>query len=171
MRLPCALLAAVAACAPALRAHPAHTAHADLDFRRGPDRLEVSVRAVADDLAAALRADGGPAVGLERTPPEQLAPRLFALVRAGLVVTAPDGTAVELRWVGHELDEDAGHARLWLYLEAPLPGGLDGARVRFTLLHEAYPGQRNTVRARDGTRETTLAFAPGDPAKPVRLGP
>ncbi len=172
MRLPAALLtAAVLVFAPALRAHPAHTAHADLDFRRGPDRLEITVRAVADDLEAALRADGGPAVSLERTPPDVLAPRLLALVRAGLRVTASDGTAAELRWVGHELDEESGHARVWIHLEAALPGGVEGARVLFRLLQDAFPGQRNTVRVRDGSRETTLAFAPGDPPKVVRLGP
>lgn len=165
------LLVLALAAATALRAHPAHTAHADMDFRRGPDRVEVAVRVVADDLLAALNAGGVAPVSFERTPPAELDARLLALVRAGLALTTPGGDPAEWRWVGRELDEDGGHARLWLYLEAPLPGGLDGARVRFTLLHEAFPGQRNTVRARDGTRETTLAFAPGDPAKPVRLGP
>jgi hypothetical protein len=164
------LLLALAA-ATTLRAHPVHTAHADVDFRRGPDRVEIAVRVVADDLLAALDAAGGPPVSLERTPTAELDSRLLALARAGLALTAPDGTAVELRWIGRELDEEDGHARLWLYLEAPLPGGLDGARVSFTLLHDRFPRQRNTLRARDGTRETTLAFAPGDPAKPVRLGP
>jgi hypothetical protein len=168
-RLP--LLFLTLAAATALRAHPVHTAHADVDFRRGPDRVEVAVRVVADDLLAALNAGDGPPVSLERTPATELDPRLLALVRAGLALTAPDGAAVEWRWVGREIDEDAGHARLWIYLEAPLPGGLDGARVRFDLLHDAFPRQRNTLRARDGTRETTLAFAPGDPAKAVRLGP
>lgn len=157
--------------APALHAHPAHTAHAEIDFRRDPDRLEVSVRVAVDDLPAALRAAGDEPEGLERLPRAERESRLFALVRAGLAVTAADGGAVELREVGHELDEDGGHGRIWIHLEAPLPGGVEGMRVRFDLLHDAFAGQRNTARVRDGARETTLAFAPGDGFRVVRLGP
>lgn len=165
------LLLVLLVLAPALRAHPAHTAHAEIDFRRDPGRLEISVRAGADDLLAALRTAAGPAGDLDPAPSAAPDPRLLALVRAGLELVDRHGAAVALRGVGQELDAEDGHGRIWIHLEAALPDGVEGMRVRFGLLHDAFPRQRNTVRVRDGARETTLAFAPGDGFRVVHLGP
>lgn len=145
--------------APAARAHPLHTAHADLEVNRTTGRLEIAVRLIADDVLAALNAGRATPLTYEKTPAADLDAALLRYVTDRLALTPAGASApVTLAWVGRETDAEGPHQRLWVYLEAPTPATLAGARVRFAVLLDTQPRQENTARLRDGARDITLAF-------------
>lgn len=145
--------------APLARAHPLHTAHADLELNRDTRRLEIAVRLIADDLLAALNTGRATPLSYEKTPAAELDAALVRYVTTHLALTPAGASApVSLAWVGREFDAEGPHQRLWIYLETPWPGELAGARVRFAVLLDAFARQENTVRLRDGRRDVTLAF-------------
>lgn len=145
--------------APAARAHPLHTAHADLELNRTTGRLEITVRVIADDLLAALNAGRAEPLSYEKTPAAALDAALLRYVTERLALTPAGAPApAVLAWVGREFDAEGPHQRLWIYLEAPWAGEFAGARVRFSVLLEAFARQENTARLRDGRRDVTLAF-------------
>lgn len=155
--------------APLARAHPVHTSHADLEFNPATRRVEIALRVIADDLLAALNTGDAPRLSYEQTPPATLDARLHAYVRRHFRLVNPAGEPAPLIWIGREFDSEGPHQRLWLYFEAPLPAGFDGARLLHGLLLEHLSRQENTARLRHGPRETTLAFVAGDDPKPITL--
>ncbi len=155
---------------PAAIAHPVHTSIADADYNRATKKLEVAVRVFADDFEAALSAVSGKKISLERTPPAEFDALALRYLRERFTVI-PTGSnqPVSLTWVGREL-KDAANV-VWLYFEVPLPGGIEGARLRHALLGEVFPDQLNSVRVRAGTRQVTLLFPPGQAERAVTFPP
>ncbi len=145
--------------APATRAHPLHTAHADLELNRTTGRPEIAVRLIADDLLAAINTGRATPLSYEKTPAAELDAALLRYVTERLALTPAGASApAVLAWVGRETDAEGPHQRLWVYLEAPWAGELTGARVRFAVLLDTFARQENTARLRDGRRDVTLAF-------------
>lgn len=158
-------IVALAAClsAPRALAHPVHASSAQADYNRATQRLEIALRLVAEDLLAALNAARERPLSFEKTPPAELDAALRAYAVEKFAVADSAGAAVALEWIGREFepaapDRPADEQTLWIYLEAALPHGVEGARLQHALLHEIFPRQQNTIRVRDGRRETTLAF-------------
>ena len=154
----------------AARAHPVHTSFAEADYHADERHLEVALRVFADDLEAALGAQVGRKISLEKTAPAELDSLIQAYLAAHFTVRAPTGgPALPFRWVGREFkDRDN---ELWLYFEVTLPGGLQGARLRHGLLVDQFSDQINTVQLRAGNRQTTLVFFPDRAEKVVLLAP
>lgn len=165
-RLPVLLFAALAL-ATAAAAHPIHTSFAEADYNRATQRLEVALRVFADDFEAALSLRAGRKVSLEKTPAAELDTLMQACLAGQFLVRPADGAPAGLAWVGREL-KDAQN-ELWLYFEFPLPGGVEGARFRHTVLCELFRDQLNSVRVRDGGRKVTLVFFPDPGEKTVRF--
>ena len=154
------LIAALGLLASAATAHPIHTSIAEADYNRATQRLEVAVRVFADDFEAALGAAIGKKISLERTPASEFDALAQRYLRERFAVVPAGGSQpADLTWIGREL-KDASN-EVWLYFELALPGGVDGARVRHGLLTERFSDQLNSVRLRDGARQTTLVFPPG----------
>lgn len=171
MRLPLLLIPLALGVLPtAALAHPVHTSLAEADYHADTHRLEIALRVFADDLEAALSAQAGRKVSLEKTAPAELDTLVQTYLAAHFTVRAPTGgPALPFRWVGRELkDRDN---ELWLYFETVLPGGLQGARLRHGLLVDQFSDQINTVRLRAGNRQTTLVFFPDRAEKVVLLAP
>jgi hypothetical protein len=132
-------------------AHPMHTAVIEIvaDGRGG---ATVSIRAYADDLAAAAGVpDGGAAADSA----------IAGYVRRGVTITDRRGRVLGLQWDGAEPAGDA----VVLRLHAAAPAGLGGARVAAGLLAERFPDQVNIVRASYGGSTRTLLFIRGEAAK------
>ena len=166
-----ALLGALAV--PAL-AHPFHASSAQADFNRDTQRLEIAIRIFAEDLLDAVNVRREQRLSYEKSPAAELDTALHGYVSARFAVAGGDGVAVPLRWVGREFDRSTEHKHdveqsLWLYVEAALPGGIEGARLHHALLQEHVRDQTNTVRVRDGAREVVLAFPPRSGPKTVRF--
>ena len=161
MRLLALVMSAALLGCPALRpapaaAHKFYTSLAQVEYNAGEKTVEVTLRVFADDLERALTRRAGREVSLERT---QDAGRLvLAYLRDTFEIRGRGGETKALKWVGMELR--AGVA--WLYVEAEMPEGLAGARLRDHVLFELFRGQVNTVSVRYPGAKADLVFARGD---------
>jgi hypothetical protein len=128
-------------------AHPMHTAVAELVHEPATREVLVTIRVFADDFGAAVGANGGAAAE--------------AYVRPRIALADPAGRPIPLRWEGVTLAGDVVQIRL----RGAAPGGLQGMRVRMTLMCERFDDQVNIVRATYAGRTTSLLFTRGDQAK------
>jgi len=142
-------------------AHKYYTSLAQAEYDAESKSMEVTLRVFADDLELALTRRAGLAVSLDRT---KNADRLvLAYLRDTFEIRNRDGEAKALKWVGMELR--AGVA--WLYVEAEMPEGLSGARLRDHVLFELFAEQVNTVSVRYAGARADLVFVPGDGERAV----
>jgi hypothetical protein len=156
-----AVLCAPTAAHPAVAAHKYYTSLARVEYNAEAGSVEISLRVFADDLELALTRRAGRKVSLDRTKD---ADRLvLAYLRDTFELKNRDGEAKALKWVGMELR--AGVA--WLYVEAEMPEGLAGARLRDHVLFELFAEQVNTVSVRYQGAKADLVFARGDGERAV----
>lgn len=158
------LLVCAATCAGvahAAAAHKFYTSLARVEYNASEKSVEVTLRVFADDLELALRRRAGREVNLDRTKDaDQL---VLAYLRDAFEIKNSDGEAKALKWVGMELR--AGVA--WLYVEAEMPEGLAGARLRDQLFFELFDEQVNTVSVRYRGASGDLVFVRGDGERAV----
>jgi len=138
------------AAAPA-RVHPLHTTLTEVTYADGVATLWV--RAFADDFARGVAAHRGPA-GADPT---------LAYLGGSLGVWDRRGRRVAMASCGRRTSGDL----RWFCVRAPLPGGLQGARLRVSLQFAVYDDQVNVVQVSDGGRRSSLLFVPGDGPKPL----
>lgn len=119
------------------------------------------MRIFADDLENALTRRANARVSLDRTP--DVDKQILAYVNDSFELKNKNGQQKRLTWVGKEVKVDA----VWLYVEAPMPEGLDGAQLRNRLLFEMFPEQVNIVDIKDRKRKANLVFAAGDDFKQI----
>ena len=159
--LTCAALCAPTDARPAPAAHKYYTSLAQVEYNAEEKSVEVTLRLFADDLELALTRRAGRRVSLARTTE---ADRLvLAYLRDTFEIRNRDGETKALRWVGMELR--AGIA--WVYLEAEMPEGLAGARLRDHVLFELFEEQVNTVSVRYPGASADLVFVRGDGERAV----
>lgn len=161
MSTPALAMALILTLAPgsiAAEAHPFHVTIAEVEFNAEAGSLEMAIRIYnPGDLEQALGLREGERVDLEQT--EKVDEMILDYLRDHLVITPPDGNPVALEWVGKEVSTKT----TWLYVEAPLPDGPEGASFTNTLLFEIETDQVNTMvfgRARD---RVSLRFTRDDP--------
>lgn len=166
LMLTAALLACAAPPAPAAAAfaHKYYTSLARVEYNDADKTVEVSLRVFADDLEAALTRRAGRGVLLDRT--KDVDRLVLAYLRDTFEIKNRAGETKALRWVGMELR--AGVA--WLYLEAEMPEGLAGARLRDHVLFEVFARQVNTVSVRYGGARADLVFVRGDGERALPAG-
>jgi hypothetical protein len=146
-----ALLAAVLLASIGIRAHPMHTAVAEISYDAASRRAAIHIRVFADDFAAALSQD--------RVTPSDSAMSRYA--RGSFALADRFGRPLPLRWVGSEREGDV----VLLHLRVAAPAGLAKGKVLSALLSEHFEDQVNIVRASYDGRVTTLLFTRGEPAK------
>lgn len=141
--------------------HKFYTSLARVEYNAEEKTAEVTLRVFADDLELALKRRTGREVKLDRTKDaDQL---VLAYLRDTFDIKNHDGDVKALKWVGMELR--AGIA--WLYVEAEMPEGLSGARLRDHVLFELFEEQVNTVSVRCNSASADLVFARGDGERAV----
>ncbi|HVG28405.1 MAG TPA: DUF6702 family protein [Pyrinomonadaceae bacterium] len=166
VKLLCLALALAALAAPAERrasAHKFHTSFAEADYDAETRSLQITLRTFPDDLEAAVRRRGGRRV----SPDDKKAfgARVFAYLQETFQVRTAKGEAAKLSWVGM----DAGADSAWLYFEASLPEGVEGAQVRQQFLCDLYDDQINLVNVKSGGRKVELRFERGGEFKVITL--
>jgi hypothetical protein len=145
----------------AAAAHKYYRSLAQVEYNAESKSVEVSLRVFADDLELALTRRAGRKVSLDRTKD---ADRLvLAYLRDTFEIKNRDGETKALKWVGMELRADVA----WLYVEAEMPEGLAGGRVRDHILFELFEKQVNTVSVRYPDARADLVFARGDGERAV----
>ena len=155
--LVCAALCAAHAAprASAGAAHKYYTSLAQVEYNAGSKSVEVSLRVFADDLELALTRRAGRKVSLDRT--KDAASHVLAYLRDTFEIRNRDGATKTLKWVGMEVRSGVA----WLYVEAEMPEGLSGARLRDHVLFELFAEQVNTVSVRYPGAKTDLVFVRG----------
>jgi hypothetical protein len=166
VKLLCFALAFVALAIPATRrvsAHKFHTSFAEADYNSETKSLEITLRTFPDDLENAIRKRGG-----ERVSPDDkkaFGARVFAYLQETFQVKTAKGGAAKLSWVGM----DAGVDSAWLYFEAALPEGVEGAQLRQQFLCDLYDDQINLVNVKSGAKKVELRFEHGGEFKAINL--
>lgn len=158
-------LAVAASCVPVRSATP-HDFHASLtqvEVNRGDKTVEIAVRVFLDDLEDALSRRAGRRVRLGTASNFDVL--AYAYVMEGLTVRTAGGDRLRFVWIGKEPGLDV----VWIYVEAPLSGELEGGTLSQTVFCELFDDQLNTVVVKDGKRNTTLTFGPGETSKPVQF--
>jgi hypothetical protein len=142
-------------------AHKFYTSLARVEYNAGEKSVEITLRIFADDLELALTRRAGGEVRLDRT--KDAGRLVLAYLRDTFEIKNRDGETKVLKWVGMELR--AGVA--WLYVEAEMPEGLSGARLRDHVLFELFAEQVNTVSVRYPGARGDLVFVRGDGERAV----
>lgn len=156
-----AVLYAPTATRTASAAHKYYTSLTQVEYNAESRTVEVTLRVFADDLELALTRRAGRKVSLDRTKDaDQLA---LAYLRDTFEIKNRDGETKALKWVGMELRSDIA----WLYVEAEMPEGLAGARLRDHVLFELFEKQVNTVSVRYPGAKADIVFARGDGERAV----
>ncbi len=150
-------------------AHPIHRSIAEADYNQATHTLEVALRVYADDFEAALSARTKRKISLEKTPAAEIDALAHRYVEETFTIKTGDDAPTTLHWIGRKL-KDAEN-ELWLYFEVPLPGGVEGAKIRHAVLSDQFRDQLNSVLVRDGARKVTLVFLPTHTEKSVRFPP
>ena len=140
----------------AAAAHKYHTSLAQVVYNAEEKTVEVSLRVFADDLELALTRRAGRVVSLDRTKDADML--VLSYLRDTFAIRNRAGEAKALKWVGMELRSGVA----WLYVEAEMPEGFSGARLRDHVLFELFEGQINTVSVRYQGGRADLVFARGD---------
>jgi hypothetical protein len=153
--------AGVAHTARAAAAHKFYTSLARVEYNAAEKSVEVTLRVFADDLELALKRRAGREVRLDGA--KDADGLVLAYLRDTFEIKNRDGEAKALKWVGMELR--AGVA--WLYVEAEMPEGLAGARLRDQMFFELFDEQVNTVSVRYRGASADIVFVRGDGERAV----
>lgn len=137
-------------------AHKFYASLARVEYNEESKTVEAAMRVFADDLELALTRRSGRKVYLDKT--KDVGDLALAYLREKFELSGRDGRKVELKWVGMETQGDVA----WLYFEAPLPEGLQGASLRDSVLIELFREQVNIVNLKYGGRRLDLVFKRGD---------
>ena len=161
------LLVCAAWCAPpsttvaAAAAHKYYMSLAQVEYNAQSKSVEIALRVFADDLELALKRRAGRDVNLDRTKDADRI--ILAYLRDTFEIKNRDGETKALKWVGMEVRSGVA----WLYLEAEMPEGLSGARLRDHLLFELFEKQVNVVSLRFAGARADLVFVRGDGERAV----
>lgn len=161
-----ALVAAVALTSPASRrasAHKFHTSFAEADYNAETKSLEITLRTFPDDLETVVRKRGGKPVALDDK--KAFGERALSYLRETFQLKTAKGERAALSWVGM----DAGVDSAWLYFEAQLPEGIEGAQLNQQFLCDLYDDQLNLVNIKAGERKTELRFERGGEFQTINL--
>jgi len=163
----CAALASLSFAPRAASAHKFHTSFAEASYNAETMSLEISLRTFPDDVAEAVRrrAPRGHASSAGKDHKRVFEEGVAAYVGETFRLKTAGGEAVKLAWVGM----DAGADSVWLYFEAALPAGVEGAQLRNTFLADLYDDQVNLVTIRAGARKGTLRFERGGEFRRIEL--
>ncbi|HVF56986.1 MAG TPA: DUF6702 family protein [Pyrinomonadaceae bacterium] len=137
-------------------AHKFYTSIAHAEYNERERKLEVSLRVFADDLENALSARSKRRVRLDSAKDAEAL--VFAYLQDSFEIRDAKGETAQLKWVGWEMKPEV----VWLYFEAALPGGPEGARVRDEIFLSMFDNQVNTLNFKLGDRRHSLVFKRGD---------
>jgi hypothetical protein len=143
------------------KAHTFHASLAQVEFNPGAGTIEIAIRLFTDDLEKALSARSGRRIRMDVTP--GAGELTLAYLRDVFELKGADGQPRTLSWVGAEATVNT----VWVYVEAKMPEGLGGARLKNQIFFELFGDQVNTVNVKQGGERASLAFQHGDGEKVV----
>lgn len=156
-----ALLLPAAFCLSPLRAaaHTYHTSLTRIDFNDKEKIAEITIQTFSHDLEDALAKQNGKRINLDKSP--DIDKILLKYLSSQFVLKNRKNEAVQFRYVGKETQTDA----VFIYVEAPLPEGFDGATLENRVLFEMFDDQVNLVTCHYADKKNDLVFRPNDKAQ------
>lgn len=142
-------------------AHKFHASLSHIEVNSSAGTVEVAIRVFVDDLEESLSRRAGRRVRIGATA--GFDERALALVNESLKVETAGGEGLEFKWIGKETSVDV----VWLYVEAPITGRLEGGRLENLLFFDQVVDQVNTVNVKEGKSRATFSFKTGDSARPL----
>ncbi|HEX8000187.1 MAG TPA: DUF6702 family protein [Pyrinomonadaceae bacterium] len=155
------LSAFCAVLAPRTAAHTFHTSLMSIEYNHREQLVEISVQVFSHDLENILTRRNRRNVRLGKTPDAEAL--TFDYLQQAINIKNAAGEAKALSWVGMETKSNA----VWLYVEAKMPEGLDGAQLRNRIFFDLLDDQVNLVHLKDEDKKSDLVFKPGDNFKPL----
>lgn len=137
-------------------AHKFHESLALLEYNAESRSVEMTFRLFADDLENALSRRSGKIVRLGKT--RDVEAQTLAYIKDRFELKNGHGEAKPFAWVGMETKVDT----VWVYVEALMAEGLEGAQVRNRIFFELFDDQINRVHITYGGGKTDLVYKPGD---------
>ena len=152
---------AIALAAPAL-AHDYHVSLAEVEYNIERGFLEVALRVLPEDFERALSLDAGSPVVLDGGAATDQ--RIIGYLRDRVRVRGEDGQALELGWVGEEVD----HRAAWLYFEFRVPPVSTDWTFENRILFEIEPRQIHHVLFKRGEERRSWTLSVQD-RQPITL--
>ncbi len=137
-------------------AHKFHASFTDIAYNPDARAAEIVIRTFYDDLENVLSKRAGRDVRLDNS--KETNALLFAYVQETVRLKRANGRPVKFAWVGIESQVDM----VRIYVEAKMPGGLQGAQISNLLLCDLFEDQVNAVNLREQGKQAALVFKPGD---------
>jgi DNA-binding sugar fermentation-stimulating protein len=132
-----------------------------MEYNAKEQSVEIAIQLFAHDLENVLSRRSGKRVRLDKTP---TAPQLtLAYLTEAVNLKSRDGRLTTFSWVGMEAQADA----VWIYIEAKMPEGLEGAALRNRIFFDLLNDQVNLVHLKFDGKKADLAFKRGDDFKTV----
>ena len=146
-------------------AHPNHDVIAEADWNAERASLEVALQVNAHELERAVSLAAGEALDLDD---ESSAQHLKKYIASKVRCLKPDGTAIEMRWVGAEVKVRSA----WLYFEFPVGAEVPvtDCSIANTVLFDQYEDQKNTVALRLTPKEPRRFLRFSKDRRLVKLG-
>ncbi len=151
------LALAIAFTAAPLFAHGVHASLTSIQYVEESKSLEIVMVMSADDVQTLLRRDTGKDVEVDRGAEKLVS---AYLEKAFEIRAAKADAKIPVAWVGMEVSVQ----KITAYLEARVPDGPDGLRIRQDLLFELLADQLNILsvkRAAGKSRASEHLFAAG----------
>lgn len=147
-----------------VHAHPFHTSTTEVELNPKTRSLEIAIRIAVQDLERVLSLRARGKVRLDDSP--EISTQTLDYLARVLVFDWGKDRKGKMQPVGKELEG----SDVWLYLEVPLPDGIDtlaGAQITHKLSMRLFIEQVNTVNFRHGDKRCTLNFTQEKPSMKV----
>jgi hypothetical protein len=137
------------------QAHPLHTSVASITASAAGD-FTISLRVFVDDFLSHT----GAAEPRDGVVPDA---RIVKYLMRTFVIIDRSGRGVPLKWCGSKRVADL----LVICLSGRMPGGLRGARVRYSILSDLFSDQINILQVNAGSRRQSLLFTPAETTRVI----
>ena len=146
-----------------VKAHRFHTSLTVMEYNSETKNIEISMQLFTHDLVQVLEKRHNKRIELEKKETDAL---IFDYVSEKFNLNDSDDKFYKLNWVGKELEID----KIFVYLEIPFEGNLEGKKIQNTIFFEAFDEQTNLVILKFEQKKADLLFKVGDKLKEIQVG-
>lgn len=143
-------------------AHTFHTSLTVLDYNAETKSVEITMQLFTHDLVQVLEKKHKKRIDLEKKENEQL---IFDYLKENFFLRNAEEVSLKLNWVGKELEID----KIYIYLEIPIEGSLEGKKLQNTIFFESFEEQTNLVICKFEQKKADLLFKVGDKLKEIQV--
>ncbi len=146
--------------------HKVHISVSQIEFDQARQSAQIVIRVFADDLENALSRHTKRQFKLDHFnggKNREAVESVMGYLSENFELKNKASRPVRLNWAGMETQVELA----WLYLEARLPGGLDGVTLRQRIFCELFDDQVNIVNTKHQGKQVGLMFESKDEFKVI----